>query len=79
MTVIRSRYSPPIAEVAPAADYLRMFSRVATWLLVLGGLITMLGLVLIPLPGPGLSVIVLGVPVFAIGLVLRQVIQRHDQ
>jgi hypothetical protein len=55
-----------------------MRSRVATWLLVLGGLIAFLGLMLIPLPGPGVIVVVLGVPVFFIGLILRQVVRRHD-
>lgn len=62
----------------PAADYLRMLSRVAPWLFVLGGLIAVLGLVLIPLARPGLIVVVLGVPVFVAGLVLRQV-RRHDR
>jgi hypothetical protein len=64
--------------VAAATDDLRMLSTVAPWLLVLGGLIAVLGLVLIPLPGPGLIVVVLGVPVFVVGLVLRQV-RRHDR
>jgi hypothetical protein len=49
-----------------------MLSALAPWLLALGGLIAVLGLVLIPLPGPGLIVVVLGVPVFVVGLVLRQ-------
>jgi hypothetical protein len=53
-----------------------MLSTVATWLLVLGGMIAVLGLVLIPLPGPGLIVVVLGVPLFVGGLVLRQVPRR---
>lgn len=65
--------------MAAAADYPGMLSRVATWLLVLGGLIVVLGLVLIPLPGPGVSVVVLGVPAFVVGLILRQVVRRHDQ
>lgn len=63
--------------MAPVADHLRMLSRFATWLLILGGLIAVLGLALIPLPGPGLSVLVLGVPVFVGGLILRQVARRH--
>lgn len=63
---------------AAAADDLCMLSTVAPWLLVLGGLIAVLGLVLIPLPGPGLIVVVLGVPVFVVGLVLRQV-GRHKR
>jgi hypothetical protein len=67
-----------VAMRAAGADYLRMLSRVAPWLLVPGGLIAVVGLVLIPLPGPGLSVVVLGVPVFVVGLVLRQV-RRHDR
>jgi hypothetical protein len=61
MIVIRSRPSQPLAKAAPTADDLHMLSRGATWLSVLGGLTAVLGLVLILLPGPGLSVIVLGV------------------
>ena len=64
--------------VPPGADYVRMLSRVTPWQLVLGGLIAVLGLVLIPLPGPGLIVVGLGMPVFVVGLVLRQV-RRHDR
>jgi hypothetical protein len=65
--------------VALAADHLGMLARGATWLLVLGGLIAVLGLVLIPLPGPGLSLVVLGVPLLVVGLTLRQVVRRYDQ
>jgi hypothetical protein len=78
MRRLRAGSSQPVAQVAPAADYLRMLSRVAPWLLIIGGLISVLGLVLIPLPSPGLPVVLLGVPVFVVGLVLRQV-RRHDR
>jgi hypothetical protein len=64
--------------VAATDDDLRMLSTVAPWLLILGGLIVVLGLMLIPLPGPGLIVVVLGVPVFVVGLVLRQA-RRHNR
>lgn len=64
--------------MAATDDDLRMLSTVAPWLLILGGLIVVLGLMLIPLPGPGLIVVVLGVPVFVVGLVLRQA-RRHNR
>jgi len=45
-----------------------------TWvsrsIFVVGGLLTLLGLIMIPLPGPGGLVVTLGLQVLAVGLVV---------
>jgi hypothetical protein len=74
-----TRSNPPLAKVARTPDDLRMRSWLATWLLVLGGLVAAFGLVLIPLPGPGWGVVVLSVSIFVVGLILRIVLWRQDR
>jgi hypothetical protein len=75
IAVTRSVLTRPLRRWARSPDDLRMRSWLATWLLVLGGLVAVFGLVLIPLPGPGLGVVVLGVPIFVVGLILRIVVR----
>ena len=47
-------------------------------IVIVGGLLVLIGLVMIPLPGPGALIVSLGLPVLVAGLVVSAVSRRRS-